>query len=278
MAPHTLIAGRADALAVAGCWASPRASCCLGTPTVTAVIQLTRVCPHPPSLQISGVHSDTITHKTSWCRQPYGMVKDQAFTPATGRSITMASNQGGPVYIRLSRKVMYGEIQIQISGGRRMPFFYRGQTTDAAWNAGIKDYAPPFGEIGSRKCVAGGRPKKQAKHCRAATPIACTRASHGSARSPQPLPLILATTCATPTTRFMMTLPMVYNGPSKFRNLTTPTRYTEFIDAFMGVFSYLSTVRVQTGLAAGREHANAGDSGVQRPACTTSQLLHAPTR
>ena len=120
--------------------------------TVTLPPSVTLTTTQQLAAQI-GVHKDDIRNKASWCRQPYGMVKAVYFDSTTGRTIKIASNQGGPVIIVVLRLVTLGPINVTVSGGVRMPFYYRGTHNNAQWQSTIRNSPAPFAEFASNNFV-----------------------------------------------------------------------------------------------------------------------------
>jgi len=49
--------------------------------------------------------------------------------------------------------VVWGEIDVKISGGVRAPFFLRGKHTNDEWVSTIRNYPAPFAEIGTERLI-----------------------------------------------------------------------------------------------------------------------------
>lgn len=81
-----------------GIYASPGA-----TITVTLPASVTLTAGKEELAVRIGSHTDAITHKPNWCRQPYDVTKVVPFTAAGGRTLSLASNHGGLVYLIVTR-------------------------------------------------------------------------------------------------------------------------------------------------------------------------------
>lgn len=130
-----------------GAYASPGAAI-----TVTLPAGVTLSADQLIGVQI-GAHDADLSSKETWCRQPWGATKSVWFTSSTGRSLSLASNQGGPVYIVVKRGNVFGQLTITLAGAARMPFFQKGITTNAEWASVGRSRVAPFAELASGRAV-----------------------------------------------------------------------------------------------------------------------------
>ncbi len=93
-----------------------------------------------------GGHVDNITGREQWKRIPFGIVRR---FPIDSASIKVASAFGGAIYIDVGNagRPNLGSVNITTSGAIQAPYFVLGQTTNAAWNGGIKNYPAPYAEM-----------------------------------------------------------------------------------------------------------------------------------
>ncbi|MEO1523949.1 MAG: M60 family metallopeptidase [Planctomycetota bacterium] len=99
-------------------------------------------------VRISG-HHDNISPRSSWNRVPYGVSRTFELDSST---VQVASAFGGAIYIDVGGQAAgpvpgHGDVDVTVSNAVLAPYFVLGQTTDADWNAAIRDYPGPFAEL-----------------------------------------------------------------------------------------------------------------------------------
>ena len=96
-------------------------------------------------VQLSG-HFDDISSREQWRRIPFGVARR---FPIDATSIQVASAFGGAIYIDVGKsgRPNRGAVDIVVDGAIQAPYFVLGETSNAAWVGGIRDYPAPYAEL-----------------------------------------------------------------------------------------------------------------------------------
>ena len=100
------------------------------------------------SIRING-HVDNISGRATWDRVPYSVSRTFALDSAT---VQIANAFGGAIYIDTGNTagataLGLGNLNVTIDGAIEAPYFVLGQTTDAQWNAGIRNNPGAYTEF-----------------------------------------------------------------------------------------------------------------------------------
>ena len=107
----------------------------------------------PASMVNAGLKVQISHLRTKTGSSEYKVMQKQVFTTdITSTTIQVANPHGGLIAIVVPQgKEITSAQSIQINGAVRAPYFKLGETTDAAWNAGIRDRDVPFSVFVSDK-------------------------------------------------------------------------------------------------------------------------------
>ncbi len=94
-----------------------------------------------------GGHTDTLWGAEEWSRFPQVTRHDALEAVET----ETASGFGGLIYIRVPVGSALGEVEVEIGGAVRAPWYRRGVDNNDSWVEGIREYPAPWAELGSDK-------------------------------------------------------------------------------------------------------------------------------
>ena len=94
-------------------------------------------------------HVDNISKRKRWDRMPHGISRRFAIN---SKKVEVANAFGGPIYIDVGgtaggKALGLGNVKIMIERAIEAPMFILGQTTNAQWVAGIREYEGPYAEF-----------------------------------------------------------------------------------------------------------------------------------
>ncbi len=100
------------------------------------------------SVQLSG-HVDTISGRSSWDRVPFGVARS---FPIDAPTVQVAGAFGGAIYVNVGGTAGgtppgLGDVPLTVTGAIQAPLFVLGETSDAAWIAGVRDNPAPYAEF-----------------------------------------------------------------------------------------------------------------------------------
>lgn len=96
-----------------------------------------------------GGHTDTISTHQSWSRMPGVISRSYAIDTA---QVAVANAFGGAIYLDFGGQASgtppgLGPVTVVVDGAIAAPLFVLGETTNAAWVAGLRDRAAPYAEL-----------------------------------------------------------------------------------------------------------------------------------